>query len=329
MIARPPASFRMLATFTCPAGRVAPGHLHGTPVVLWIFAVLVWGLPVSENSAADVSPVPDGREWRLPDWESRITPLQAAHERQSDRLSIAAARFAESQLLRHRSHSGRAWHALAAAHRFDPRSPTILRHLIAAAYEAGRMDVACRYALRTPQQPAVVDPLLWPQLAAYLTDSGRWRSAVTIYRQAIDHFEDRAAAPARDPRLVLLKFQMGKLCFLTQQFAESANAYRYILDALDRPGDYGVDEQLRRPSGRSARIAVDDGRSIPGNGRSGDRVAALRGRLPTPSRVHGRLAPTPGTHRPTTRRYGPCGTTPRPSHPLGPSLPRIGLSAVL
>lgn len=227
-------------------------HCRKRCLGLLLFAGIRLCCPSFSGAAAPPAEI-QTESLQLPDWDepvSKLIPLHATSAQDQD-LVAARSHYAHAQLLLRRGFLHAGWHRLARAHRLDPSSPTITLQLIRAAYDAQAMQVAIRYALQYPSTDPV-DPVLWPQLATYLSDQTRWHEAIQLYEQTLRQFMQRDAQPAavdenssHDPRAVLIKYQLGRLYFMVGDPAQSAAAYRQVLAALEKPSEYGVDEPLR------------------------------------------------------------------------------------
>ncbi|MDA0659819.1 MAG: hypothetical protein O3C60_13385 [Planctomycetota bacterium] len=208
-------------------------------------------LPLSSAAApptqvqVDAAPRSDGDEPLL-----KLVPLQGTTPQEQDRVA-ARTHYAHAQLLLRRGLLHAGWHELARAHRLDPRVPSITLQLIRAAYDAQAVDVAVRYAFLYPATDPI-DTILWPQLATYLTDQMRWHEAIQLYEQTLRHFVHHApqitavgSSSPHDPRALLVQYQLGRLYSWVGDHAQSSRAYRHVLNALEKPSEYGVDEPLR------------------------------------------------------------------------------------
>lgn len=135
---------------------------------------------------------------------------------------LALGRGEQAAALRHYQ---RAW-------QWNPRQSSLLAQIVELAFQLRRNDEAARYALLAGEDD-LPQPLLLRRLATHLTERRDWAGAVRLYERA------QKLDKPRDEKLdlgeVLIRREMGRLYFLTSDFAKSAEAFATVRDALEDP----------------------------------------------------------------------------------------------
>lgn len=117
----------------------------------------------------------------------------------------------------------------------DPKSPQIYRALIKSCRAARRLPEAEQYL----EEAAALDPQDY-ELIAWLGETKEEKSqietAVQLYKQAL-------ASPKldkRQPIAVMLKLKLGLIHEQMREYADSANYYRDVMEAMERTSEYGL-----------------------------------------------------------------------------------------
>lgn len=152
-------------------------------------------------------------------------------EAESDRVAasvhviqarLALGRGDQSAALRHYQ---RAW-------QWDPRQGSLLAQIVELAFQLRRSDEAARYALLAGEDD-LPQPLLLRRLATHLTERRDWAGAVKLYERAQRLEKPREESP--DLGTTLIRREMGRLYFLTGDFAKSAEAFAFVRRAVEDP----------------------------------------------------------------------------------------------
>jgi tetratricopeptide (TPR) repeat protein len=184
--------------------------------------------------------------WPLPaplELEDRPKPLTASRARteaDQDRLE-ALALFATGRTYEQRQELDKALRYYERAQRCDPAASSILEALIPLAVQLGKEPVAVRYAMRASQAENL-RPLLLRRLGKYLEDLGQIPQAVTMYEKAL---AARLGAKP-DAADVVIWRELGRLYYLTEQYPKAAEQFARVLEAMEHPQDFGLDEELRK-----------------------------------------------------------------------------------
>ena len=194
---------------------------------------LLFGTAAPALGVSPQTPPPRGRvgDERIDAWDagvpdrlSEFEPVVPSSEFNRDQLD-AAARFSMAVLLHRRGELEAAWRELTRAWRLDPTSDTLLRQVVVTTFELEQYEIAARYALLLNDHRGA-DPLLWPQLAAYLTDRMELGSAIRLYEAAEETSRVETIAPSQQ---TLLDFQLGRLYYLVGQSDRAVSRYRKVL----------------------------------------------------------------------------------------------------
>jgi tetratricopeptide (TPR) repeat protein len=165
-----------------------------------------------------------------------FVPRQLRDEATEDRLR-AAALFAEGRLLFRREQFAQALTRYQRAYRYANNSATILSEIIPLAYRLGRLDEAARYA-RLATDQTEVDPFVWRRLALHLTEQEEFAQALELYQVAASGAEnDEAAVPT-----VITQFEMGRLLYLTDRFADAVTPFEKVRKTLLQPEPHPADK---------------------------------------------------------------------------------------
>lgn len=125
--------------------------------------------------------------------------------------------------------------------RFDANSPAVLRQIVEVAWALERHQEAIRYALKAAEVgPA--NPELLERLAAFLADDDKLKQAVELYEKAaaIKQAEEKSAGYVR------LKMLIGQLYARLDDFPHAADAFEFVLGALNDPEKYGIRGRVKQ-----------------------------------------------------------------------------------
>ncbi|MCH7726895.1 MAG: tetratricopeptide repeat protein [Planctomycetes bacterium] len=199
---------------------------------------LIGVLGVSQAAfARDESAVPIGR-LELEDPLEIFIPNQPRSEADEDRI-VSSAMFTRARLQFNRREFSKALRNYQRAWRYDPEAVLILREIVPLAFNLKRNDEAARYAILAAEKDPR-DPILLRRLAIHLTQQQDFGRAVHLYEKSLNLQKDR------DRTTYLLRMEMGRLYFLTGEFAKCATSFAKVRDALADPEKYGLDESLQK-----------------------------------------------------------------------------------
>jgi tetratricopeptide (TPR) repeat protein len=173
----------------------------------------------------------------LDDPVERLVPRQTRSEQDDDRLA-AAAHFAAGRMLQQRDLSAEALRHYERALRYDGEAAPVLRELVPLAFSSNRAEEGLRYMVKFIDESNVDESLL-VKTAEFLAESGEWDDAIKVY----EHLA-RQLTKEKDPaQLLAVQLELGRLHFLTEQYPESANAFKDVLDGLEN--GKSLDEKVR------------------------------------------------------------------------------------
>ncbi len=167
-----------------------------------------------------------------------LDPLIERDEQGNDWLH-ASALTAQARLLFRREQYAEALTSYQRAYRYA-ESPVLLEQIVPLAFRLDRTDEAVAYTRRAAGQVSL-DPVILNRLSLELTVRQDYDSALQIYRMAsgpadqIPHGAD-----------IVTRFETGRLLYLTEQFADSAEAFRKVRKSLEQPQPQAGDEPAMR-----------------------------------------------------------------------------------
>lgn len=200
-----------------------------------------------ENPAAQTADSPSRAPLELDDPDEPLLPKRPRGEHDLDQLE-ALALFGAGRAKEHAEDFAGALRMYQRAFRFDPNSGSVLVSIVTMAEQLGHRAEADRYAsLRVDLIPP--ESRWLGELGARLVAAGNNTAAIQAYQRVVK------LLPARgDPRFVGISLEIGRLCYLAQQYAQSAEAFAVVMDALEKPAEHGLDAALVKAlSGDSAR----------------------------------------------------------------------------
>jgi tetratricopeptide (TPR) repeat protein len=165
-----------------------------------------------------------------------FVPARPRDEADEDRI-LSEAMFSQGRLLFQRDRPDEALRYYQRAYRFSNGSQTVLHEIVQLAFRLGRLDEAARYALRASPTTAL-DPFVLRRLALHLTDRQQFDQAVQLYERTLT---EGASGEEPSEALVITRFEMGRLYFLSQQFEPAAKAFETLLPMLPKSADDPVD----------------------------------------------------------------------------------------
>lgn len=155
-------------------------------------------------------------------------------EAESDRVQ-AQVHYLQARLALGRGDRAAALRHYQRAWRWDPRQASLLPEIVKLAFQLKRNDEAARYAALA-EDGDLNEPLLLRRLATHLTERRDWKRAIRLYEQAQKLEDQRQPRPAKlDLGAAIIRREMGRLYFLTDDFARSSEAFADVLAALDDP----------------------------------------------------------------------------------------------
>lgn len=167
--------------------------------------------------------------------EDPPTPLAAAQPRseEDEGRALSAALYAHGRLLLQRQDFAGALRRFQRAWRYNPEAVSILPEIVFLAHHLHRRDEAARYAV-IAAEGTELDPLLLRPLALQLSLQRQWHRALRLYEKA---WQQQAPADGKPPAAatVLLEVEMGRIYFLTEDFARAAEFFARVRDALRDP----------------------------------------------------------------------------------------------
>ncbi len=172
-----------------------------------------------------------------PPW---LVPAKPRTETELDHVE-ALALFSAARIRENRQDYAGALRLYQRALRCDPRSATIGRAIVPLAVRLNRHSEAVRYALKLAELEEA-DPQMLKRLAGYLAEIGDYAKALALLEKAAAARKN--VKPSSDD--VVLWMELGRLCYLTEQYAKGAGHFERVLDALDRPDQFGLDKAAKK-----------------------------------------------------------------------------------
>jgi tetratricopeptide (TPR) repeat protein len=195
--------------------------------------------------AADPPATPDGNE-AFP-FEDPIVPLVPATPRdefQSARVD-SAAWYAESRVLYRRREFPAALRRLQRAWRYQPQAVELLPEIVSLANDLQRTDEAVRYALIAAGKTRI-DPLVLRRLALRLSSQQRSQEALRLYELLMEQTPVPTDVDAMELGDALLWFELGRICFLLQDFARASEYFSRIQPLIEAPEKISQNPTLQK-----------------------------------------------------------------------------------
>ncbi|MBC7854693.1 MAG: tetratricopeptide repeat protein, partial [Pirellulaceae bacterium] len=178
----------------------------------------------------------------------RLVPSKVRSEEEQDRVT-ATAWFAQGRVLQQREDYAGALRCFQRAWRWDPRAATALQEIVPLAFELKREDEAARYAVPA-RGKAPQDPILLRRLALRLTEQRAWARAAGLYEQAVSQ-QPGGGEKIEDLGGALVRFELGRLYFLSGDYQQSAAAFakvhKLLLDPAVPLGEQATKTLLGKP----------------------------------------------------------------------------------
>jgi tetratricopeptide (TPR) repeat protein len=197
--------------------------------------------------------VPPTAALDLDDAVEPFTPVRARSETESDRVE-ALGLFAAARVDEQEERSYQALRRYQRATRFDPSSQAARRQAVVLAIrlagagssrqerpqeEEGHWQSALRYA-RNGDLGIDEAGVLW-ELARHFAQEEQYAEALRYFRAA------RALQPEkRSTGYVILTLDVARMAYLTGEFAAAADAFGEVMEALEHPDQFGLDERIQR-----------------------------------------------------------------------------------
>jgi len=167
-------------------------------------------------------------------------PAKPRSEAEQDRVE-ALAMFSAARIRENRQDYAGALRLYQRALRCDPQSATIARAIVPLAVRLARHAEVVRYALKVVEIQEA-DPQLLKRLAVYMTEIGDYPKALALYEKSAAARKE--AKPAADD--VVLWMELGRLDYLTEQYAKAAGHFERVLDALEHPDRIPLDGAAKK-----------------------------------------------------------------------------------
>lgn len=208
------------------------------------------GEAAAPNSAALKSAA---RSLDAEDAPEPFVPLRPRTEDDENRLE-AVSLFAAARVQEQEEHWYRALRLYERAVRYDPASQPARREAILLALRLGRFGEAARYVGNADWQTADAREL--KELGKLLEESQHYAEALKLYRRARETQADEHSAG-----YMVTCFDVGRMAFISGDFAESAASLAKVMEALEHPDDYeGLQEWKRQSLGAGPKSRGDAAR---------------------------------------------------------------------
>ena len=155
-------------------------------------------------------------------------------------LITATALLAHGRMLQQRRDYAGALRRYQRAYRYDEHRRG-LKEIVSLAADLRRLDVAARYAAIEGEQ--IRDLILLRRLALDATNDQQWALAARLYEVSLSPI---GSAESRNATQVLMRAELGRLLFLSDQFEKSAQAFAEVRAALSKPGEYDLSESIQK-----------------------------------------------------------------------------------
>ncbi|HWB14744.1 MAG TPA: tetratricopeptide repeat protein [Pirellulales bacterium] len=199
----------------------------------------------SDRSAA----VPPAAVLDFDDTVEPFTPVRTRSEAENDRIE-ALGLFAAARVDEQEDRTYQALRRYQRATRFDPSSQVARRQAVVLAMrladggssqqeKEGHWQSALRYAA-TNELGINEAGVLW-ELARHFAQEEQYPEALRYFRAA------RALQPEkRSTGYLILSLDVGRMAYLTHEFAAAADAFGEVMEALEHPDQSGLDERFQR-----------------------------------------------------------------------------------
>ena len=127
------------------------------------------------------------------------------------------------------------------AWRLDHGSTTVLKQIVPLALELGRVEEATRYALLLADSD-LEDPFLAERLAMLMSDQLEYDRSLQLYQRVLQLRSGDEIS--RNP--IAMRFEMGRLYFLTNKYEQAAQSFRVVLEALETQNSDLLSDAFRK-----------------------------------------------------------------------------------
>jgi tetratricopeptide (TPR) repeat protein len=204
--------------------------------LLWV--LLAW--PLHADAPAPAAAAPD-------EYEEPVLPLVATEPRtEEDEAKIrSAALYAQGRLLLRRDDRAGALRHFERAWRYNPQAVSLLPRIVFVAHQLKRSDEAARYALLAAEQTELNAPLL-RQLAMQLSARHEWARAIRLFEKSLSLQEGENQSGQRDLGTLLVFLELGRLHFVSGEFAKAADYFGCVREVLDDPKTLAANPALEK-----------------------------------------------------------------------------------
>ncbi|HTU26609.1 MAG TPA: tetratricopeptide repeat protein, partial [Pirellulales bacterium] len=196
----------------------------------------------TDRPATDAPPVGDGEldSAQLQDRPEPLVERTKRDEADQDRID-ATVLFASARAHEQRQDYEQALRLYQRAVQAEPGSAAVLRRIIVLAFNLDRRAEAGRYAQLLVSDDAD-DAILLRRVGLELADQDDMQGALAICQRV----EKMEAGGKVTPGSVLLWMELGRLYYMTQQYAQAAEEFAKVDAALNDPAQLGKNESLRK-----------------------------------------------------------------------------------
>jgi tetratricopeptide (TPR) repeat protein len=177
-----------------------------------------------------------------------FVPARSRSEAEDDRIE-ALSLFAAARIDEQEDRLYRALRRYQRAARFDPSSQAARRQAVVLAIRLGDADspqqekeghwnAALRYAAKGDL--GIDEAGVLRELARHFAQREQYAEALRFFR------ESRALQEKQSTGYVILSLDVGRMAYLTGEYAAAADAFAEVIKALEHPDQFGLDERLQR-----------------------------------------------------------------------------------
>lgn len=168
-----------------------------------------------------------------------FVPKAARSEAESNRLR-AEVLFAMARIKEQRGEMSSALRLYQRAARNDPASVAIVKRIVELAASQGRLNEAVRYAAQATDLDS--SSVAWlAEVGAEMAKAGKTKDAIRFLKRAWE-----LEPNAKSVRRVVLRFELGRLNYLAEEFAEASDCFAEVFTAFNSPADYGLTAQSQK-----------------------------------------------------------------------------------
>jgi tetratricopeptide (TPR) repeat protein len=203
-----------------------------------LLAAALSGGPAARRATAEPSPPPATFPGDFLEGFPQPLVPQPLGEAARDRRE-AAALWAAGRAHYEREEFDQALRFYQRALRCDPQLHDLAQEIVLLAYHLGQDDVAARYAKLA--DPALDHPIVLEDLGLYVFRQGDTAEAAALLERALavqEKIRDRFG-------VVLVHAELGWLYQLREQYPKAADHFARVIEALDHPGRWGLQEKDR------------------------------------------------------------------------------------